>query len=175
MPKEKSFQDYFPGNNCYGCGPANKDGVHVTKSRWLTSEHRETMCNWKIRKKYNSAVSGLHGGTSATLLDCHSIWTAIAARYDLEQRAFASNPIIFYVTRHMEIDFLKPVTMETDMLSVISKVEELKADSRACILFSEIVARGIVCVTARVVAVRIELPEEAIHGLLKPPQKNKPG
>src|SRR3989338_1951716 len=126
--KEKSFQDYFPGNSCYGCGPANKYGMHVTKSDWVTSEHRETMCNWKIKKKYSSAVAGLHGGTSASLVDCHSVWTAIAARYDLEE-------------------------------------------SRKCILFTELVAKGIICVTAKVIAVRVELSEEVVHGLLNPPKK----
>ncbi|OGF62440.1 hypothetical protein A2662_01595 [Candidatus Giovannonibacteria bacterium RIFCSPHIGHO2_01_FULL_45_33] len=169
--KEKSFQDYFPGNSCYGCGPANKYGMHVTKSDWVTSEHRETMCNWKIKKKYSSAVAGLHGGTSASLVDCHSVWTAIAARYDLEKRPFGSKSIICYVTAEMLIKYLKPVPMNAGLVSIISKVEELKEESRKCILFTELVAKGIICVTAKVIAVRVELSEEVVHGLLNPPKK----
>ena len=171
MKREKYFQEYFPGNRCYGCGPANKHGVHVTNSRWVAPDHKETMCHWKIKQRFRSAVSGLHGGTSATLLDCHSIWTAIAARYELEKRPFASDPIIFYVTRHMEIDFLKPISMEADVASVLTGITELKEDSRACIMFSEIVVQRIICVTAKVVAVRVDIPKEVVHGLINPQKK----
>lgn len=165
-----SFQDHFPGNTCYGCGPASKYGMHVTKSFWVTSDHLETMCDWKIKQKYKSAASGLHGGTSASLVDCHSIWTAIAARYDLEKRPFGDDPIICYVTAEMLIKYLKPVPMDSINLSIISRVEELKETSRACKLETWIVAKGIICVTAKVIAVRVELSEAVIHGLVNPPQ-----
>lgn len=167
MRKERSFQEYFPGGLCFGCGISNKRGIHVTKSYWVSKEHKESICNWRI-KKYCSAAFGdtIHGGTLFTLMDCHSIWTAIASRYDLENRPYASDPAIIYVTAGAEkVKFLKPAPTDAEVATVISKVNEMGNESRRCILFSEIVIKGVICASAEIIAVRIYPAEEKIHML----------
>src|SRR3989338_7985482 len=162
---------YFPITHrfsVFGCYPVAFRHMHAV---FICGPAAITGISWKIKKKYSSAVAGLHGGTSASLVDCHSVWTAIAARYDLEKRPFGSKSIICYVTAEMLIKYLKPVPMNAGLVSIISKVEELKEESRKCILFTELVAKGIICVTAKVIAVRVELSEEVVHGLLNPPKK----
>ena len=114
----------------------------------------------------------MHGGTSMSLMDCNAIWAAIATRYDLEGRTFASDPVIWYVTAgFIEPRLKKPIPMDADLLAIISKVEEINKDSRKCIIFSEIAYHGLVYAETRVVAVQIQQSPENLQILKSPPLK----
>ncbi|OGF73946.1 hypothetical protein A2W54_03475 [Candidatus Giovannonibacteria bacterium RIFCSPHIGHO2_02_43_13] len=173
MKKEKSFQEHFPGNICFGCGPANKRGIHVTKSYWVGPDHKETICNWRIRKFCTATTRGrINGAIQYALMDCHSIWTAIAARYDFEKRPFASDPVIMYVTGGSDyVKYLKPIPIDSEIITVLARVEELKTESRRCTIFAELVVKGVICAEARFFAVRVEPDPNEIHALLYPPKK----
>ena len=161
-----AFQDYFPGNLCEGCGPKNKTGKRI-KSYWVTDKRLETICSWKMKKRYSAASENvLHGGCSASLMDCHSIWTAIAARYDLEKLPFGSSAI-WYETAAMHFQLLKHIPIDAGILTIIARVEELKQHSRKCVVFSEIIVRGICCAEALIVGIRVDRTQEQLSLLLQ--------
>jgi hypothetical protein len=77
MNKIINFQDAWPLNTCYGCGPENRDGLQI-KSRW-SDDRTSVIAEFKADAKYNAGIPDvMYGGTVASLIDCHSIWTAIA-------------------------------------------------------------------------------------------------
>lgn len=129
MNSGPTFQDYFPGNLCFGCGPANKKGLHI-KSRWYKESEGETMCGWRPSPHHSAGIREvMHGGIVGSLIDCHSIWTAIANDYRITKRTFGSLPVIWYVTRHIEVDLIKPTPMDT-MVYVWGKVVEASGKKR---------------------------------------------
>lgn len=163
MKKEKAFQDYFPGGMCFGCGPANK--FLKIKSYWISRECGETICNWRIKKGF-SEITGkyLHGGTAFSLMDCHSIWTAVAARYDLERRPFGSEPVICYVTAGAEnFRISKRIPLDSKALTVLAKVKETSPHSRKCLVEASIWVKGEKCAEVTIVAVRVDLLKDEIQ------------
>ncbi|MBU1170426.1 MAG: PaaI family thioesterase [Proteobacteria bacterium] len=118
MNENTCFQDVWMGNTCYGCGPANHDGMHI-KSRW-SDDGQFVIAEYLADAKYNSGMPDvMYGGTVASLVDCHSIWTAIAFAYKSENRILGSEPLILCVTGKLSITFIKPTP--------ISKPLHLKA------------------------------------------------
>src|SRR5213595_1028319 len=70
---EKSLQEtYAPRMTCFGCGPANAEGLHIRS--FVRGE--EVVCEWQPEPKYEAFPGMLCGGIIGTLLDCHSNWTA---------------------------------------------------------------------------------------------------
>jgi acyl-coenzyme A thioesterase PaaI-like protein len=54
----------------------------------------------------------MYGGLVASLIDCHSIWTAIAHTYRAEGREHGSPPAISYVTGTLNVRFLRPTALD---------------------------------------------------------------
>src|ERR1700738_1202596 len=69
----KSLQEFYaPGNACFGCGPANPDGLHIrsfVQGDVVVAAVQPETC-------YEAVPRVLTGGTSGALLDCHCNWTA---------------------------------------------------------------------------------------------------
>src|SRR3954464_6559209 len=69
----KSLQDQFaPQSICFGCGPANADGLRIksfVEGDWVVSE-------WMPSPQHQAFPGMLNGGIIGSLLDCHSNWTA---------------------------------------------------------------------------------------------------
>jgi len=71
--KKIAVQDlYAPRSICFGCGPNNKEGLHI-KSH---VKGDSLICTWIPREKYQAFPGILNGGIIGSLLDCHSNWTA---------------------------------------------------------------------------------------------------
>jgi acyl-coenzyme A thioesterase PaaI-like protein len=67
----------------------------------------------------------MYGGLVASLIDCHSIWTAIAWTYREEGREHGSSPSISYVTGTLNVRFLKPTALDRPVL-LRAKVTDLQ-------------------------------------------------
>jgi acyl-coenzyme A thioesterase PaaI-like protein len=65
----------------------------------------------------------MYGGLVASLIDCHSIWTAIAWTYREEDRDHGSPPSLSYVTGEINVRFLKPTALDQPVLLVARVVE----------------------------------------------------
>ena len=73
MPDEQSLQErYAPHNACWGCGPANAEGLRIRSF----PEGEEVVAEWRPEAKYEAFPGVLNGGIIGTLLDCHCNWTA---------------------------------------------------------------------------------------------------
>jgi acyl-coenzyme A thioesterase PaaI-like protein len=116
MP-EVSLQDrYAPESVCFGCGPANDQGLRI-KSR---VEGEEVVCDW-TPQPYHHAFDGiLNGGITGAILDCHSNWTAVHAMMERDRTEVPSPT----VTAEFTIKMLRPTPMDAP-LHLRAKVVEL--------------------------------------------------
>jgi acyl-coenzyme A thioesterase PaaI-like protein len=94
----------------------------------------------------------VYGGILASLIDCHSIGTAIAAMHDAEGRAYGSEPEITCVTGQLNVTYLKPAPIGVELV-IRAHVKELTA--RKAVIISSIYAGETECARGEVVAVRV--------------------
>ena len=66
---------YSPKGHCFGCGPANRDGLHI-RSFPSPTDPELVVADWTPEPRYEAFDGVLNGGIVGTLLDCHSNWTA---------------------------------------------------------------------------------------------------
>ena len=65
-------EKYAPRNACFGCGPANPDGLRIRSFE----RGEEVVAEWQPAAVYEAFPGVLSGGIVGTLLDCHCNWTA---------------------------------------------------------------------------------------------------
>ncbi len=146
---EKAFQDNWEHNECWGCGCNNEHGLHI-KSYW--SEDK-SICEWKPHASHKAGPTGyLNGGVIATIIDCHSISTAIADGYKQENRDLNTKPIIWYVTASMKIDYHKPIPIDKE---VRLKAKVTMREGRKLFVVCKLFSGDENCVSAEVLAVRV--------------------
>ena len=108
-----AFQDAVRpfGQTCYGCGQENDHGLRI-RSHW---EGNEGVCRWTPQPWHVAGPGFLNGGVIATLIDCHSGCTAVAAAYRADGRELGSEPFLFYVTASLRVDYLAPTPLEGEV------------------------------------------------------------
>jgi len=108
MMSTESLQERFaPKNTCFGCGPANPQGLRI-RSR---VEAEEIVADWTPQPHHAAFPGVLNGGIIGALLDCHCNWTAA---YHLMQRADLSHPPCT-VTSEYSIKLLRPTSSEAPL------------------------------------------------------------
>ena len=150
MNEKVAFQDQIPQNNCFGCGPENKNGLRI-KSYWLKAD--ESVCRFMPSAHHSAGPAKyLNGGITSTIIDCHCICTAMAKAYEEAGREIGAGEKIWFVTGRLEVNFRKPVVIDKEVL-VIARIVEVKEKkiTLQCTLSSE----GVVCTQANVVALRV--------------------
>ena len=148
--EKQIIQDLYSDDfsHCYGCGRLNDHGLQI-KSVW---DGKEAVAIYHPRP-YEQAFPGyVYGGLLASLIDCHAIGTAAAARYAAEGRPMGSEPQLRYVTASLKVDFLRPTPMKVP-LEVRAHATEIKG--RKVVLEASVLAEGEVCATGHVVAVQM--------------------
>jgi hypothetical protein len=101
----------LPTGMCYGCGSANADGLHI-KSYW-SDDGQFVVCQFQPQPKFSSGFkNATYGGLIASLIDCHSNWTAMAFGYRAEGREPGTQPLVASVTGSLGIKYLKPTPMD---------------------------------------------------------------
>lgn len=150
---EKGLQDqYAPQNSCFGCGPANDQGLRI-KSK---VNGNEVVAEWKPETYHEAFPGVLNGGIIGALLDCHSNWTAA---WHLMKQAGSDHPPCT-VTAEYTIKLLRPTpTQGTVFLS--AHVVDSQPD-RATI-DATLSAGGKVCATCRGVFVAVKPGHPAYH------------
>lgn len=69
----KSLQEtHAPNNQCYGCGPANEQGLHIRSFEGDGG----IVCDWTPQPHHLAFPGVVNGGIIGSILDCHSNWTA---------------------------------------------------------------------------------------------------
>ncbi len=152
------FQDYMPGNVCFGCGTRNEKGLQI-RSYW---QDEIAVCDWRPQAHHQGWAELTCGGVIATLIDCHCIATAMATAIRNEKRALGSEPHYLFATGSLNVKFLKP-TLNDRLIRLEANVTEVKWDKKysvACDVFSE----GTKTAEGEVIALRVyrsDRPDEA--------------
>jgi acyl-coenzyme A thioesterase PaaI-like protein len=150
---EKSLQEkYAPNNACFGCGPANPEGLHIRSF----PKNGEVVAEWKPEKKYEAFPGVLNGGIIGALLDCHCNWTA--AYHLMKESGESRAPCT--VTAEYAIKLLRP-TPTAGPVYLSAKVIDSSAD-RATVE-GALSASGKICATCRGVFVSVKEGHPAYH------------
>jgi len=86
-------------NRCFGCGPANATGLQL---EFLVAVDGTVVCLTTIPATFEGHPGYLHGGIIATLLDEAMSKAVRAGGWTA-------------MTRHMEVDYLRPVPSRTPL------------------------------------------------------------
>jgi len=149
----KAFQDLYPEEfcHCYGCGRFNEHGLQI-KSYW---QGDEAVAVFKPQP-YHTGISGyVYGGLIASLIDCHCIGTAAAAKHRTENPDREPETLPRFVTAALHVDYLSPTPLGVP-LDVRARAVEIK--ERKVVLEATLSAEGQICARAQVVVV--QMPEE---------------
>ena len=150
---DRSLQEKYASKSvCWGCGPANPEGLHIRSF----PKNGEIVAEWKPQKKYEAFAGTLNGGIIGTLLDCHCNWTAT---YHLMKRAKADRPPST-VTVEYAVKFLRPASTR-DSIFLSAKVVDLTND-RATVE-GTLSAGEKVCATCRGIFVAVKEGHPAYH------------
>lgn len=148
---EQPIQNFYPDEVaiCYGCGRLNEHGLHV-QTYWNGEEGLARF----TPKPYHAAFPGfVYGGLIASLIDCHSMGTAIAATYQMEGRAPGSEPDITYVTGNLNVSYLKPTPINAELV-LRARVTEITP--KKALVSVSLFANDQECARGEVVAVRVQ-------------------
>lgn len=94
---------YAPRSICFGCGPANEQGLRI-ESR---VEGDEVVCTWTPQLHHRAFPGMLNGGIAGALLDCHSNWTA--AWFLMQARGEETPPCTVTADFHVKLRWPTPV------------------------------------------------------------------
>lgn len=111
---------YAPEGRCFGCGPANPDGLRI---RSYDAGDGTVVTTWQPRPEHEAFDGFVNGGILGTLIDCHSNWTAITAL--LARSGAGEAPST--VTSEYSVQFHKP-TPSNQPLRLIGRAVEVRDD-----------------------------------------------
>lgn len=150
-----ALQDLYPDDfaHCYGCGRLNAHGLHV-KSEWHDGE-----CVARFTPApYHMALPGFtYGGLVASLADCHAMATAAGAAMAAAGERPGVDPTPRFVTASLHVDFLRPTPLGPEL---VLRARPVEMGARKVVVEASVLADGVECARARVVAVRA--PESMI-------------
>ena len=116
----KSLQDtYAPQNRCFGCGPANEQGLRIKSY----ADGDALVCDWQPQPQHVAFDGILNGGICGALLDCHSNW---AAAMHLMKQAGADTPPCT-VTADFHVTLKRPTPLDQPV-HLTARVVESKED-----------------------------------------------
>jgi len=114
---EASLQERFsPLSACFGCGPANPQGLGI---RSFVAPDGSLVATWRPMSHHTAFPGVLNGGIIGTLLDCHCNW---AAAWHLMQHDQLERPPCT-VTASYSIKLSRPTPTEGE-LSLLARAVE---------------------------------------------------
>ena len=147
MEEARALQDVLKVH-CFGCGALNDRGLQI-KSRW---QGDELVCRWRPPPHHIGHPGVVYGGTIASIVDCHSIWTALANYCRDTGTDIAAAPPPF-VTAKLTVDYDKPARIDAE-LELRARVVD--ASVRRATVDCRVLQHGEECARAEVVTVRIK-------------------
>jgi acyl-coenzyme A thioesterase PaaI-like protein len=143
-----SIQDHMPNNVCFGCGKLNTDGLHIQS----VIDGDQCVAVWQSEEKYHGWENVINGGILATLIDCHSMATALAAAYQAEGRPIGSDPVYRYATGTITVRYLAP-TPNDQPITLRARVES--TSGRKTRVACDVFGGGEKTAEADVIAIRV--------------------
>lgn len=143
----QALQELIPRNHCWGCSPENEHGLQI-KSYW---DGDETVCRWQSRAPFFAGPTHvLNGGIIATLIDCHSVITAIGDRYRQDGRDVGSPPDIWCATSSLNVSYVRPAPIDA---AITLRARVTNRNDRRTTVWCTLSANGHECARGEVVAV----------------------
>jgi uncharacterized protein (TIGR00369 family) len=117
-------------NHCFGCGQQNRVGLRL---KFFVGEDHRVVCRVRVPRRFEGPPGHLHGGIIATLLD---------EAMSKANRQFG----IVAMTRHMEVEYLKPVplmaTLELSARHLSASGRQHRCEARIADASGKVLARG---------------------------------
>jgi acyl-coenzyme A thioesterase PaaI-like protein len=110
---------YAPKNECFGCGPANAQGLRIRSFE----EGDELVCDFRAEPHHLAFPGVVNGGICGAVLDCHSNWAA--AMHLMKASGTDVPPCTVTADFHVT---LKRPTPITETLHLRAKVVEATTD-----------------------------------------------
>jgi acyl-coenzyme A thioesterase PaaI-like protein len=145
-------QRYAPHNACFGCGPANAQGLRIASF----VEGDEVVARWRASPHHEAFPGMVNGGILGALLDCHGNWTA--AWHLMQQSGAATPPCT--VTAYFNVTLKRPTPSDTELLLRAHVVES--SEDRATVDVT-LEANGKVTATCRGLFVAVKEGHPAYH------------
>ena len=138
---------------CWGCGPKNEEGLHLKS--YPSGDGESCIATVVPDDMYTGGVPhNLFGGMIATLFDCHGTASAAYFKHRDKGLELTKDTVIGrFITAHLEIDFKKPVPMESPV-TIRAKAEEI--GERKVVVAMEMEAAGELRAKAKMVAVAVK-------------------
>jgi acyl-coenzyme A thioesterase PaaI-like protein len=133
---------YAPASRCFGCGPANEQGLRIG-SHEVDGEHPgELHATWQPLPHHAAFENVLNGCIIGTLLDCHANWTA--AIHLMHERGAAGPPGC--VTADYAVRLRRPTPVDQPLQLRAWPVE---SDGDKVVVDAEVAVDGIITATCR--------------------------
>ncbi len=150
VDSKEAFQNLIPNNHCFGCGPNNKVGLQI-KSYW--SKPGESICRFEPAPHHMAgAEQVLNGGIICTIIDCHSVCTAVAAGYAATNRMIGTGDEVWFATGSIAVRYLAPAAVDAPV-ELAARI--VTATDKTIKVFCTLASRGVTCAEATVIAVRV--------------------
>ena len=151
-PAGRALQDVLKVH-CFGCGALNAHGLRI-KSHW---EDEDMVCRWRPEPFHIGYPGFVYGGTVASVVDCHCIWTAMASLCRATGHDLDDGPPAFaFVTGKLSVSYLKPMAIEQEM-ELRARVTD--CGERKSIVDCRVLQAGVECAHAEVITVRMRGPQ----------------
>ncbi len=125
-PGTPSIQDtYFPTLPCFGCGPANTEGLQL-KSYADEGRYVASFLPWPA---HDNGLGSLNGGIIATLLDCHSA-AAVTDHAHRQGWQALGGALLPFVTAGLDVRYLRPSPLRepVSLRAEVQHAEEARID-----------------------------------------------
>ncbi|HEU4580432.1 MAG TPA: PaaI family thioesterase [Polyangiaceae bacterium] len=152
-PSAAALQDrYAPHNACFGCGPANAQGLQLK-----SFVDADAVVATFVPQEHHQAFPGVvNGGIIGALLDCHSNWTA--AYTLMQQGGLDAPPCTVTADFHVKLRAPTPLGPE---LRLEARPVQISEDR--CTVDAELSAGGKVTATCRGTFVAVKPGHPAYH------------
>ena len=136
--------------HCFGCGTLNPHGLHI-KSRW---EGDEFVCVWQPRPEHVGFQGFVHGGTIASVVDCHAVWAALSTHCRDAGHDLGSGPPPFaVVTGSLRVNYLRPALL---VQALELRAQLVEHGERKSVVACSVRQGSVECASAEVVTVRVQ-------------------
>tara|TARA_B100001113_G_scaffold325475_1_gene297793 strand:+ start:96 stop:563 length:468 start_codon:yes stop_codon:yes gene_type:complete len=144
--------EYAPNSICFGCGPANSDGLRIESYRIDNGLVMEYLPN----DSHQAFPGMINGGIIGTLLDCHGNWTAAVGLMD--KNKLSEPPCT--VTASYSVTLRRP-TPSGERLIVTSQITEIDGNKVKVELLLE--ANDKICASGEGLFVAVKEGHPAYH------------
>jgi len=142
----ESLQErYSPKSRCFGCGPANEQGLRIESHEAgdaASDTPGELVADWQPLPHHAAFDGVLNGGIIGTLLDCHANWTA--AMQLMRERGLDRPPGC--VTADYAIRLRRPTPTDAP---VRLRAWPVEIDGDRVVVDAELASGGIITATCR--------------------------